>query len=73
MQYIMKKLQGRRGGGETVPVELFSREVPTQTMSHAALQPVFPSLMNFGGFGSGLQYISWKTCSGLSVALVCIN
>lgn len=73
MQYITEKLRGRKGGGEAVPAELFCREAPTQTVSHATLQPVFPSLMNFRGFGSGLQYISWKTCSGLSAALARIN
>ena len=53
--------------------ELFCRMTPIQILYHAILQPVFPSLINFGGFGSGLQYIKWKTCSGLSVALVHIN
>lgn len=54
-------------------VELFCRETPIQIFYHAILQPVFPSLINFRGFGSGLQYIKWKTCSGLSAALTHIN
>jgi len=54
-------------------VELFCRDTPIQIFYRAMLKPVFPSLINFRGFGSGLQYIKWKTCSGLSVALTRIN